>query len=161
MRVIDWLLPAFRKKVNIIINQIRKLIKRGSRKMNKILILTLLCLVAVCSQGFSYAQVNSQDPEPVLIQNTPNPFEETTTIKFRVKEDSFVKLYVTEVHTGSITMLVDGEMSSGEKGVIFKSAPLDGSAGSNETEYTCTLETYSADGQLKGIQKIQMKQAGK
>ncbi|MBE2217553.1 MAG: hypothetical protein IAE90_05080 [Ignavibacteria bacterium] len=129
--------------------------------MNKILILTLLCLVAVCSQGFSYAQVNSQGPEPVLIQNTPNPFEETTTIKFQLKEDCFVKLYVKEAHTGSITMLVEGDMSSGEKGVIFKSAPVDGSAGSNETDYTCILETYSADGKLTGLQNIQMKQAGK
>ena len=124
--------------------------------MNRILILTLLCLVAVCSQGFSYAQVNSQDPEPVLIQNAPNPFEETTTIKFLLKEFCYVKLFVKEVHTGSITMLVEGDMSSGEKGVIFKSAPLDGSAGSNESEYTCTLETYSAEGKLTGSQNIKM-----
>lgn len=129
--------------------------------MNRILILTLLCLVAACSQGYSYAQVNSQGPEPVLIQNAPNPFEETTTIKFRLMEDCYVKLYVTEVHTGSISMLVEGEMSSGEKGVIFKSAAVDGIAGSNETEYTCTIETYSAEGKLTGSQNIQMKQAGK
>ncbi len=129
--------------------------------MNRILILTLLCLVAVCSQGFSYAQVNSQGPEPVLVQNTPNPFEETTTIKFQIREDCFVKLYVKETHTGIITMLAEGDMSSGEKGVIFKSAAVDGSAGSNETEYTCTIETYSAEGKLTGSQNIQMKQAGK
>lgn len=127
--------------------------------MNRILILTLLCLVAVCSQGFSYAQVNSQGPEPVLIQNTPNPFEETTTIKFQIKEDCFVKLFVTDVSTGKIIMLVEGDMSSGEKGVIFKTDTQDGAAGSRE--YTCTLETYSAEGKITGSQNIQMKQAGK
>lgn len=124
--------------------------------MNRILILTLLCLVAVCSQGFSYAQVSSQGPEPVLIQNTPNPFEETTTIKFRIQEDCFVKLYVTEILTGKVTMLVEGDISSGEKGIIFKSDNPDGSAESRVYEYTCTLETYSAGGILTGLQNIQM-----
>lgn len=122
--------------------------------MNRILILTLLCLVAVCSQGFSYAQVNSQGPEPVLIQNTPNPFEETTTIKFHVKEDCFVKLFVTEVSTGKVTVLVEGDISSGEKGIIYKTDTHEGAAGNGE--YICTLETYSSEGSLTGSQKIQM-----
>lgn len=124
--------------------------------MNRILTLTLLCLVAVCSQGFSYAQVNSQGPEPVLIQNTPNPFEETTTIKFQVKEDCFVKLFVTDVLTGNVTLLVEGDISSGEKGIIFKTDTQDGTAGGRVCEYTCTLETYSPAGSLTGSQKIRM-----
>jgi len=127
--------------------------------MNRILILTLLCLVVVCSQGFSYAQVNSQGPEPVLVQNTPNPFEETTTIKFQIREDCFVKLYVKETHTGITTMLAEGDMSSGEKGIIFKADTQDGAAGSRE--YTCTLETYSAEGKITGSQNIQMIRAVK
>ena len=52
--------------------------------------------------------------EPELFQNVPNPFSESTSIKFRIKEACRVKLYITDL-TGNFKMLLlDDERNAGE-----------------------------------------------
>ncbi len=72
-------------------------------------------------------------------QNFPNPFSETTTVKFSLSGDSKIKIFVVNKTSGVIIDLADGFVSAGEHGVIFKSP--EGEKG----EYTCTIQVFSSD----------------
>ena len=102
----------------------------------------------ICPTAPFFAQDNGSKPEYSLYQNSPNPFGETTTIKFSLKEDCSVKLYITEHQTGKTSMLADGEMTAGEHGIIFKTMSKTGSSSENYTDYTCTMETYTIAGDI-------------
>ncbi len=104
----------------------------------KTIVLTVFLLAAALN---SYSQTSGTGPgnpeSSIQFLNTPNPFSETTTIKFFLKEDSNVILYVTNILTGKTIDMVDGLLSAGEHGIVFK-APKD-EAG----EYNCTFRAYS------------------
>lgn len=57
-------------------------------------------------------------------------------IKFNLNEDCYAVLYAVDTKTGNKTILVDGDISKGFHGVMFKTA--DTAAGS----YVCVLEAY-------------------
>lgn len=120
-------------------------------------------LLALCLPGSFTAQENNKEASCgtccSLSQNVPNPFSDTTTIKFSLKEDCYVKLYVTEQQSGKNILLVDGEMSRGEHGIIFKAAGKNGSGSENHYDYTATLEAYSLNGnKLLNTSEIKMMQ---
>ena len=89
------------------------------------------------------AQAEDHNRGYSLHQNYPDPFRDTTTIKFSLKEDCYVKLYVTEQSTGKIYSLVDGEMTKGDHGIIFKAAELNRGVSVSYCNFKCTFETYS------------------
>ncbi|MEO8514346.1 MAG: hypothetical protein ABI543_12345 [Ignavibacteria bacterium] len=128
-------------------------------KIKKLTLIIALSLFIVSSFGNCFSQAPDNDKKNSLYQNSPNPFGETTTIKFRLKEDCYVKLYITDEQTGNIFMLAEGEMSQGEHGIIFKARAKAESGSENEFDYTCTMETYSLSGDIiQNTSSINMKQ---
>ncbi|MBK8552115.1 MAG: hypothetical protein IPL53_14060 [Ignavibacteria bacterium] len=75
-----------------------------------------------------------------LMQNYPNPFINNTAIEFTLKDENFVKLYVTDIDGKIITTLAEGEADSGKHCVYFKTG-----GNVNEIIYKCRLEIYSKD----------------
>lgn len=125
-------------------------------KIKKTVLLIVFGLIALYTPGRFFSQSGSDNSNYSLQQNSPNPFGETTTIKFFLKEDCFVKLYVISKHMGEIYMLAEGDMTSGEHGIVFKAALIgSGSVGINEG-YICTLETYSGNGEMLYSSQIEM-----
>jgi hypothetical protein len=60
----------------------------------------------------------------LLIQNYPNPFTSTTTIKYKVTEPGFVSLKVFDVIGYEITTLVNEQKAAGEYTVELNAAGL-------------------------------------
>lgn len=60
-------------------------------------------------------------------------------IKFSLKNDCYAVMYVIDNHTGEKSMLVDGDISKGTHGVMFKN-------GKNDIKtYKCILEAYDVN----------------
>lgn len=120
-------------------------------------IITLIVLIAALGGVSIFSQNNSGSSDsPKILYNTPNPFTQTTTIKFSLKQDCFVKLSVINTSTKSITELVDGSLSAGEHGIIFK-APANINTG-----YKCVLTAYSeADNSVLYSTEIEMEHKAK
>lgn len=128
-------------------------------RSTKLKLIIVFGLLALCLPGSPTAQENGKHENYTLSQNSPNPFNDITTIKFSLKEDCYVKLYVTEQQSGKNILLVEGEMSAGEHGIIFKAAARNGSGSDNHYDYTCTLEVYSQTGErLLNTSEIKMMQ---
>lgn len=97
-----------------------------------------IVLIAALGGVSIFSQNNSGSSDsPKILYNTPNPFTETTTIKFSLKQDCFVKLSVINKSEGNVTELVEGLLSAGVHGVIFKVPE------NYNSEYKCVLTAYS------------------
>jgi len=113
----------------------------------------LICVF--CAGPVAQQNSSGNDKQTGLnsLYNTPNPFSETTTIKFVLSQDCYVKLSAVETNDGSETELVNGLLSAGEHGIIFK-APK-----GNGREYKCILNAYSETGNtLLYTREIDMRQ---
>lgn len=116
--------------------------------MKKIKIMLAAAVICICFTGItSSAGVMAQQPDvnrPYLLnENQPNPFKETTHINFYLAQDCYVKLYTIDEHNGETHMLVDGEMTAGEHGIVFKALAV------NTTKnYKCYMEIFLADGKV-------------
>jgi hypothetical protein len=122
--------------------------------------LQLFLLLVFTISSLSYTEVFAQNAEFAaglsLLQNSPNPFEEITSIKFDLTKGSYVKLTVVNLETGYQTILIDGEMSAGKQGIIFKTNRRINERSAN---FRCTLEIYSlADNTLLNTAEIKMVQ---
>ncbi len=117
-------------------------------KTKGLIIIIVLSFMMVFPIGHFLAQNMDNYMEYSLYQNNPNPFDETTTVKFSRQENCYVKLYVTERQTGKISMLAEGEMIPGEHGIIFKASGKSGSGSENHANYICTMEAYSLPGNI-------------
>lgn len=122
--------------------------------MKKTLVFFLLYLAIMPLYSKAPAQTNNNHGRFELFQNYPNPFEETTNIKFHLETDCFVKLYVKN---GSLVQpLVDGEISAGNHGIIYKNTQGK-QPGTNKL--VCVLEVYSGNsGELIYSSEINMEQ---
>jgi hypothetical protein len=107
--------------------------------MKKTVLICAFIIISSAIYAGTFAQVADNNRDYSLYQNTPNPFEETTSIKFSLKQDGYVKIFVSDTDNGDTYMLVDGEMTTGEHGVIFKHQQK--GAGSR---YKCYMEVYHA-----------------
>lgn len=128
--------------------------------MKKIQLFTL-CVLAFSS--LSHAQVYSQNTDFAaglsMLQNYPDPFEQTTAIKFDLVKDCYVKLLVVNLESGYQTVLIDGEMGAGKQGVVFKTNKRINSMGTGGINYRCTLEIYTLTGNtLLNASEIKMLQ---
>ncbi len=112
--------------------------------MKKLLLLVISTLVV---SACSFSQALGQNTELAagfsLFQNSPDPFEKSTTIKFNLIKDCYVKMFAVNTQTGKQILLVDGEMGAGSQGIIFKAPVKTISGNENDANYTCTMEIYS------------------
>lgn len=139
-------------------------INNNSQKLNliimkKIKVILAVTIIAAClMSASSSAEVLSQSPDAnrpySLSQNQPNPFTETTRINFYLMDDCFVKLYTIDQQTGETYLLVEGDMSKGDHGVIFKALTKNG-----VNNYKCCMEIFLANGKVLAEKlSIEMKQ---
>ncbi|MBD3367769.1 MAG: T9SS type A sorting domain-containing protein [Candidatus Eisenbacteria bacterium] len=86
------------------------------------------CLFSVSPQigcygvGCTQAGVPDGPPEPgavELLQNTPNPFNPATTIRYTLPEDGRVTLAVYDIVGRLVSTLVDGETPAGRHSVVW------------------------------------------
>lgn len=121
----------------------------------KTFFLYVFMILFSCGGLLAQPNISGSDKQTGLnsLYNSPNPFSETTSIKFTLLQDCFAKLSVVELNEGSETELVNGLISAGEHGIIFK-APK-----TNSRKYKCILKTYSeADSSLLYTREIEMLQ---
>ena len=76
----------------------------------------------------------------VLQQNYPNPFNPSTTIKYSVKEDSYITLKIYDASGRLTSLLVDGFTARGNKSFIYDSKNLASGI------YFCNLTAQSSSG---------------
>jgi hypothetical protein len=124
------------------------------------LFLSLILVLSAVSYTQSFGQNTDFAAGFNKLQNYPDPFEQTTAIKFDLVKDCYVKLLVVNLETGYQTVLIDGEMGSGKQGVVFKTNKRINSTGASVINYRCTLEIYTLTGntlintsEIKMIQK--------
>lgn len=75
-----------------------------------------------------------------LDQNYPNPFNPSTTIRFTLKERSFVSLKVYDILGREIQTLVDGALQAGDHQAVFRTAGL----ASGVYFYKLTVPSFTA-----------------
>jgi len=117
-------------------------LKLNQRKViMNVKLIYLIVFLLIFSAMKTFSQTTSIEPgsekDRNLLYTTSNPFNETTTIKFFLKQDCYVKLSALNRENGSIIELVDGNLAAGEHGIIFK-APMN-----INTAYKCVLTAYS------------------
>jgi len=109
----------------------------------------LLIIVIIYVSTNSYSQLFAQTAgfagKFSMLQNYPDPFANSTDIKFILEEDCYVKLFVINVPAGKRTYLVDGEMSEGKHGIIFKADKNSKGTSENSSNYLCTMQVYSLE----------------
>jgi len=97
-------LPYFGHDPQMVISKIYEMLgKTGVRKKEK-------------TEGMDYR----------LYQNTPNPFNPRTTIRYSIAEASYVKLAVYNALGQQVALLVDEEMPPGTYQAVFHSENLAG-----------------------------------
>ena len=65
-----------------------------------------------------------QPSQFALIGNYPNPFNSSTAIKFRLADDSRIKLDIYNLQGQKVASLADGEYGSGEHEIIWNAASV-------------------------------------
>ena len=55
----------------------------------------------------------------ILMQNYPNPFTGTTTLKFNISAPSFVKLSVIDINGIEVTTLINEQLATGTHQVVW------------------------------------------
>lgn len=71
-------------------------------------------------------------------------------IKFNLMDDCYTVLYAIDSQTGAKTMLVDGDISAGSHGVMFKT-------GNNNHNYEFVLEIFDFSGNITHTSIITLK----
>jgi len=95
-------------------------------------------LIGVCDCEDPYSGVEASDNQPEkfsLSQNTPNPFNPATTIRYALPEMSDVRLYVYDLSGREVAQLQDGVQTAGTHTVVFDGTRLSSGV------YFCRLET--------------------
>ena len=112
--------------------------------MKKLLLYVLFfCVASACSFTQAYGQNTDLAAGFSLLQNFPDPFEKSTTIKFNLTEDCYVKLFVINLRTGKQSLLVDGEVGAGNQGIIFNAYNRIISEKESNATFICKMEIYS------------------
>lgn len=94
-------------------------------------------IFAVNASDFTRSTLGNIDYS--LYQAVSQNSAECINIKFRLQNDCYTVLYVIDPVTGEKKMLVDGTISAGQHGVMFKTGAAD------TKTYTCVLEAYDTE----------------
>lgn len=89
------------------------------------------------------AGVNSEVARSFRLESAPNPFKNTTTIGFSLKNSTDVSVVITDAKGAEIARLVDGRRNAGDHTVVFNAENLP-----NGT-YFCTLTANGATAMQK------------
>ncbi len=109
----------------------------------KYIIIAFLIFITILSTDSQSQTISTnliKNSENQLFKNYPNPFNKITQIEFNIKDDSFVKLIITDLDDNNIETLVEGEIGKGIHVVFFKEGE-----NSKKIKYKCKLEIYSED----------------
>lgn len=96
----------------------------------------------------SSEQINSIPTGPCLEQNTPNPFNEKTTISYQIPKTSPVELNVFNLMGQKVTRLVNQTQAAGNYSVVFTPQPNDG----GRSVYFCKLTVGNFSKSIKLLQ---------
>lgn len=92
---------------------------------------------------------NIKNNDELLSQNYPNPFDNNTTIKFSLRESSWITLNIFDIRGTLIKCLAKGHYSNGSHSVAWDGKDNDGNSVSNGLYY------YNLDnGKEKSVKKI-------
>jgi flagellar hook assembly protein FlgD len=83
--------------------------------------------------------------EMTLAQNSPNPFNNLTTIRFTLSEKTSVKLEVLDIFGKTISVLENGTLNAGEHKSQFSAIGADG----NSLPAGTYLYRLTANGEVK------------
>ena len=101
---------------------------------------------------FEYSPVVNVDVEVpleyALDQNYPNPFNPSTTIKYSIVEDGFVKLAVYNTLGEEVATLVNINQKAGRYEVSFNSSAIGGELSSGVYVYRIETSNYTASKKL-------------
>jgi hypothetical protein len=101
---------------------------------------------AFCSDENSEEQEEERPSDFYLHPNYPNPFNPTTTIRFELPEEGFVKLKIYDIAGRLVKMLLCGEQTAGEHAAVWDGADDAGKIVAAGV-YLCRLEFTAADGE--------------
>ena|GEM_PF-4451274 len=75
---------------------------------------------------FVFTSINqpAEHETTLLSQNYPNPFSESTNIRFNIQEPCFVTLSIFDVHGNEIRKIINEERDSGSYEVEFDGSDL-------------------------------------
>jgi len=95
------------------------------------------------SLGLTTTGINEKPAKPktpILLSNTPNPFNSSTAIRFTLPNDDNIRIEILDVSGKVISVVSDGKFSSGTHEVIWNGKD---SSGKNIPSgiYTCRLTT--------------------
>ena len=76
------------------------------------------------SASLGVNSINEHEAETIYIQNAPNPFNNTTEIKYILPEEGHIKLEVYNALGQVVSVLVDGNRSIGEHIITFHANDL-------------------------------------
>ena len=110
--------------------------------MKKIVICFILIFIHVYSTH-SFSQATHVNSGYGLFCKSTDSDTGLINIKFILTEQSYVKIYSVDVETGSIEMIVDGTISEGQHGVIYKIIPI-----KKPDDLICVMEVYEEKGKL-------------
>jgi hypothetical protein len=82
------------------------------------------CIKALCSPNSGIVQSEIKPESFELYQNYPNPFNPETTIKYSLKNDSFVNLSVFNLKGEKVSVLANGNIGAGIHKVTFNAQNL-------------------------------------
>lgn len=108
-------------------------------KIFKIVAFSILFVTAIATNAQTNDLSSGGKHNINIYQNFNNIPNDCINVKFNIKNDCYAKLYLINPISSEKIMLVDGDISAGLHGVMFKS-------GENETNmYKCILEAYSVN----------------
>ena len=116
-------------------------------------------LVGKLTEGYDFITgvVNTKNlPNKYLLyQNYPNPFNPTTTIKYELPKDAFVKLVVYDILGREVRTLVNEQKSAGSYKVIFDGSNLPSGVYFYRITFT-NLDSRYADDNLSKVNKLML-----
>ena len=81
-------------------------------------------LIGAQIDGYIYGTMVSSDnlliePNSILFQNFPNPFNPSTTIKFSIQDNSKIKLTVYNIKGQKVKTLINDNFAKGKHSIIW------------------------------------------
>ncbi len=105
-------------------------------KMAKTIAATVFFANIFAANASDFTQSTPGNLDYSLYQAASESSSECINIKFKLQNDCYTILYVVDPASGEKKMLVDGTISAGQHGVMFKTTAGD------KGSYNCVFEAY-------------------
>jgi len=117
-------------------NKLKTEQKMKNSKMAKTIAATVFFANIFAANASDFTQSTPGNLDYSLYQAALESSSECINIKFKLQNDCYTVIYVVDPASGEKKMLVDGTISAGQHGVMFKTGAAD------TKTYTCVLEAY-------------------